>query len=151
MSGTSARGRRPRSSVLTIAVAAAALLSIGGLAACSSDDSPSSPPPAPKAAGPAGLPGYDSEKGARTEAIAGDCDRSHDGEWLFDGTVNNRGKEPRAYSIVIDLVTDEGSAVIDTTIARVSGARPGSSADWSVAGAQGRDDLRCVIRNVQFD
>ncbi|MCK9899767.1 hypothetical protein CC117_01545 [Parafrankia colletiae] len=151
MSGTSARGRRPRSSVLTITVAAVGLLSIGGLAACSSGDSPSSPPPAPKAAGSAGLPGYDSEKGARTEAIAGDCDRSDDGEWLFDGTVNNRGKKPRAYSIVVDFVTDEGSTAIDTRIVKVPGVRPGSSADWSVAGAEGRDDLRCVIRNVQFD
>lgn len=61
------------------------------------------------------------------------------------------GRRPRSYSIVIDFVADEGSAVVDTKIVKMSGVRPGSSADWSVAGAEGRDDLRCVIRNVQFD
>lgn len=149
MNGTPVPVRRRRPSGLAVTIAAVGALSVGVLTGCSSED-PSSEPPS-KPAAPGAIPSYNPEKGARTDAVAGTCDKRDEGDWLFDGFVNNKGKDPRAYSIVVDFVTDEGSAVVDTKVVRVPGVQPGSSVDWSVTGGADRDGLRCIIRNVQFD
>ncbi|WP_232793867.1 MULTISPECIES: hypothetical protein [Pseudofrankia] len=130
----------------------AAVLAGGTVTACSSDssDKPRNPvaAPTPKVGD---IPSCDPEKGARPDAVPGDCGRDDKGEWKFAGTVNNRSKDKRDYSIVVDFVLDEGNTVVDTKVVKVPGVAGGKSADWTILGASGKeDDLRCVIRNVQF-
>ncbi|WP_083472980.1 hypothetical protein [Frankia sp. R43] len=162
MSGS---GGRRRSSarvrlVRTGSTAVAGALTVGALAGCASG-SPSpasvSVPGRDTSAVPhirplpaAAVPSYDPKKGARTDVVAGSCDRDN-GAWHFGGLVRNQGRQPRAYRIVVDFVTDDDSTVVDTKVVEVPDVQAGASADWSVAGAPDGDDLRCVIRNVQFD
>ncbi|WP_232425145.1 hypothetical protein [Pseudofrankia inefficax] len=131
----------------------AAVLAGGTATACSSSgssDKPRDPVAAPNAK-QVNIPAYDPTKGARSDAVPGDCDRDDKGEWKFAGVVNNRSKNERTYSIVVDFVLDKGNTVVDTKVVKVPGVGAGHTADWTTIGASGNDDtLRCVIRNVQF-
>lgn len=130
----------------------AAVLTGGAATACSSG---SSDKPTNNAAAPnpkaGNIPAYDPAKGARSDAVPGDCGRDDKGEWKFAGIVNNHSKNARDYSIVVDFVLDKGNTVVDTKVVKVADVAAGKSADWTTLGASGNDDtLRCVIRNVQF-
>jgi hypothetical protein len=131
----------------------AVVLAGTAMSACSSDssDKPKNPvaAPAPKQGE---IPTYDPSRGVRPDAVPGDCDRDDKGEWKFAGTVNNHSTDKRDYSIVVDFVRDEGNTVVDTKVVKVPGVDAGKTADWSTLGGSGNDDdLRCVIRNVQFN
>ncbi|CUU59839.1 hypothetical protein Ga0074812_13244 [Parafrankia irregularis] len=159
MSGSGGRLRSSaRARLVRIgSTAVAGVLTVGALAGCASGSpSPASAPGRGTSAVPhsrplpaAAVPSYDPKKGARTDVVAGSCDRDN-GAWPFGGLVRNQGSQPRAYRIVVDFVTDD-STVVDTKVVEVPDVPAGASTDWSVAGAADGEDLRCVIRNVQFD
>jgi hypothetical protein len=78
------------------------------------------------------------------------CRRNSAGLWVWQGTVTNSNATRRAYRIIVDF-TDSTATVEQTKTVIVPPLAPGRTASWSVGGAAGMANIRCVIRSARFD
>jgi hypothetical protein len=78
------------------------------------------------------------------------CRRDSAGLWVWKGTVTNSNSARRAYTIIVDF-TDSTATVEQTKTVIVPPVAPGGTATWSVGGAAGMANIRCVIRSARFD
>jgi hypothetical protein len=91
---------------------------------------------------------FDLAHNARSDVHAGSC-RMAAGKWIFSGTVTNPANTAASFQIVVDFVTARGDTVLSTTEVDISTIKPGRSANWSAAGAKGKTDVTCVLRQAQ--
>jgi hypothetical protein len=61
----------------------------------------------------------------------------------------NKGTVRHAYTIIVDF-TDSTATVEQTKTVSVPQLAPGGTASWSVGGAAGMANIRCVIRSARF-
>jgi hypothetical protein len=87
---------------------------------------------------------------ARADVTAASpCHPDAAGTWMWSGTVTNRSSALHSYRIIVDF-TDSTATVEQTKIVTVAGLDPGRTAGWSVGGAPGMANIRCVIRSARF-
>jgi hypothetical protein len=92
---------------------------------------------------------YSAKLNARTDVSTSSCNQVN-GAWVMKGSVTNSAKKNRNYQIVVDFVTNPGNTVMDTQIINVRDVAPKATKSWTATGAQGKDHLGCVVRQVQI-
>jgi hypothetical protein len=97
---------------------------------------------------PGGLIPFDQAHNARSDVKARACAQIS-GEWVLKGTVVNVDAKARSFQIVVDFVTQPGSTVLSSTVVNVPSVGPGATAQWSAAGARGKANVACIVRQAQ--